>query len=61
MKKFEFFGASRSTRQRHFKKTSGSEDENDHFTVVSLVAWPLNESEAVIDLVLIGTSMLFLC
>jgi len=25
------------------------------------VAWPLNESEAGIDLVLIGTSLLFLC
>ena len=29
VKKFEFFGASRATRQRHFKlKTSGSGDEN---------------------------------
>jgi len=26
----------------------------EHFTVVCLVAWPLNESEAAIDLVLIG-------
>ena len=33
----------------------------DHFTVVCLVAWPLNESEAGGDLVLIETSMLFLC
>jgi len=33
----------------------------DHFTVVCLVAWPLNESEAAVDLVLIETSMIFLC
>jgi len=32
----------------------------DHFTVVSLVAWPLNESGAGIDLALIGNSLLFL-
>ena len=31
----------------------------DHFTVVCLAAWPLNESEAGIDFVLIETSMLF--
>ena len=30
----------------------------DHFTVVCLVAWPLNENEAAGDLVLIETSML---
>ena len=33
----------------------------DHFTVVCLVAWPLNESEAGGDLVVIETSLLFLC
>ena len=33
----------------------------DHFTVVCLVAWPLNESEVGVDLVLIATSQLFLC
>ena len=33
----------------------------DHFTVVCLVAWPLNEGEAGGDLVLIETSLLFLC
>ena len=33
----------------------------DYFTVVCLVAWPLNESEAGVDLVLIETSLLFLC
>ena len=32
----------------------------DHLTVVCLVAWPLNESEARGDLVLIDTSLLFL-
>ena len=30
----------------------------DHFTVVSLVAWPSNESKAGVDLVLIETSLL---
>ena len=33
----------------------------DHFTVSCLVAWPLNESEAGGDLVLIETSLFFLC
>ena len=33
----------------------------DHFTVLCLVAWPLNESEAGVDLVLIETSKLFIC
>ena len=33
----------------------------DHFTVVCLVAWPLNESEAGVDLVLMETSLLLLC
>ena len=33
----------------------------DHFTVMCLVAWPLNESEAGVDLVLIETSLLFSC
>ena len=33
----------------------------DHFTVVGLVAWPLNGSEAGVDLVLIQTSLLLLC
>ena len=33
----------------------------DHFTVVGLVTWPLNGSEAGGDLVLIQTSMLLLC
>ena len=33
----------------------------DHFTVVWLVVWPLNESEAGVDLVLIETSLLFVC
>ena len=33
----------------------------DRFTVACLVGWPLNESEAGVDLALIGTSLLFLC
>ena len=33
----------------------------DHFTVVCLVTWPLNESEAGVDLVLIETLLLFIC
>ena len=33
----------------------------DPFTVVGLVTWPLNGSEAGGDLVLIQTSMLLLC
>ena len=34
--------------------------QTDHFTVVCLVAWPLNESEAGVDLVLVVTSLLLL-
>ena len=33
----------------------------DLFTDVSLVTWPLNESEAGVDPVMIHTSLLFLC
>ena len=33
----------------------------DYFSIVALVAWPLNDSEAGNDLVLLETSMLFLC
>ena len=33
----------------------------DHFTVVGLVTWPLNCSEAGVDHVLIKTSLLVLC
>ena len=33
----------------------------DHFTVVGLVTWLLNGSEAGVDLVLIQTSLLLLC
>ena len=32
-----------------------------HFIVVGLVSWPLNESEAGIDLVFIETSLFLLC
>ena len=31
----------------------------EHFTVVCLVAWPLNDIEAEVDFVLIETSLLF--
>ena len=43
---------------RHFVKVS--EEEIDHFTVVCLVPWPLYESQAGVDLVLIETSLPFL-
>ena len=33
----------------------------DHFTVVSLVTWPLNGNEAGVDHVLIQTSLFLLC
>ena len=33
----------------------------DHFTVMRLVAWPWNESETGVDLILLETSLLFLC
>ena len=36
-------------------------NDNRPFTVVCLVAWPLNESKAGDDLVLIETSPLFFC
>ena len=32
-----------------------------HFTVVCLVTWPMNETEAGVDLILIESSLLFLC
>ena len=34
---------------------------HDHFKVVGLVAWPLNESETGVDFVLTETSLFFLC
>ena len=33
----------------------------DHFTVVCLVSWPLNENEAGVEFTLMETSLLFLC
>ena len=33
----------------------------DYFTVVGVVTWPLNDSEAGVDLVLIQTSLFLLC
>ena len=35
--------------------------EIDHLTVVGLMTWPLNGSEAGVDLVLIQTSLFLLC
>ena len=32
-----------------------------NFTIVCIFAWPLNKSEAGVELVLIETQMLFLC
>ena len=32
-----------------------------HVTVVCLVTWPMNDSEAGVDFVLTETSLLFLC
>ena len=37
-----------------------TQESVDHFTVECLVAWPLNQSEAGFDLVLVETSVLFL-
>ena len=33
----------------------------DDFTIVALVTWPVNDSEAGVDLVLMQTSLLLLC
>ena len=49
------------TRQRHMRGLFGKRYVIDHFTVECLVAWPLNESEAGGDVVLIESSLLFLC
>ena len=45
----------------NYYKPQGLKETIDHFTVSCLVAWPLNESEAGGDLVLIETSLLFSC
>ena len=42
------------------KLRSSLDDSIDHFTVVCVVAWALNESEAVVDLVLMESSLLLL-
>ena len=49
-----------TVRKREFAKHEPV-SSIDHFTVVCLVAWPLNESEAGVDLVLIETLLLFIC
>ena len=48
-------------RVRGLGWSTGPERQIDHFTVVSLVTWPLNGSEAGDDLVLIQTSLFLLC
>ena len=48
-------------RSAHFNDCEESDKSIDHFTVSCLVAWPLNESEAGGDLVLIETFLLFSC
>ena len=54
-------------RQFHMFRSSakyvvaGHSRATDNFTVVCLVAWSLNESEARVDLVLIETSLFLLC
>ena len=47
--------------RRCFAESGYERPRIDHFTVVSLVTWPLNGSEAGVDLVLIKTSLLLLC
>ena len=49
------------TTQHQFAFFFNQYPQIDHFTVVCLVAWLLSESEAGVDLVLIETSLLFLC
>ena len=44
-----------------FYPSSKSNDKYLHFTVVCLVAKPLNRSEATGDLVVIQTLLLFIC
>ena len=53
----EFIAANTRTAAQKLKQSNLI----DHFTVVCLVAWPLNESEAGVDLVLIETLLLFIC
>ena len=49
------------SRRCVFRKTLSLLRTIDHFTVVDLVTWSLNGSEAGVDLVLIQTSLLLLC
>ena len=41
--------------------TVGASSIIDHFTVADLVTWPLNGSDAGVDLVLMQTSLFLLC
>ena len=53
--------SSNNNSKNHGKCVDSYISQIDHFIVVCLVAWPLNESEAGVDLVLIETSLLLLC
>ena len=60
--KIRFFFHSICTSQLHlkaFREKSTIILSIHHFTVACLVAWPLNESEAGDDIVLIETFLLF--
>ena len=56
-KPFFFFLHTEYVKEMYFKCVRRA----DHFTVVNVVAWPLNENEAGGDLVLVETSLIFLC
>ena len=47
--------------QKELNRMSTDTEVIDHFMVMCLVAWPLNEHEAGLDLVSIETSLLSLC
>ena len=57
----DFYHAGRTFCKVSWFYQTNLERSVDHFTVVCLVAWPLNENEAGDDRVLIETSLLFLC
>ena len=57
----DFYHAGRAFCKVSWLYQTNLERSIDHFTVVCLVALPLNENEAGGDHVLIETSLLFLC
>ena len=52
-------GVRQATHQHSY--TLQIESQIEHFTDLCLIAWPLNESEAGVDIVLIEIALLFLC